>query len=69
MRVVVQSQIVRSIGFAAAERLLEIEFQNGWVYQYDDVPAAVYRALMAAESHGRYLHRHIVDQFPTRRIS
>ncbi len=41
---------------------LEIEFTNGAVYQYFDVPPDVYRGLMAAESHGRYFHQHVRDK-------
>jgi len=68
LRQVVSSQIIHSIGYDSASRRLEIQFQNGWTYQYDDVPETVYRSLMTAPSHGRYLKRHIVDQFVTRRI-
>lgn len=34
---------------------LEVEFKNGAVYQYYDVPQSIYEGLMAADSHGRYL--------------
>lgn len=62
-----QSQIIRSVGYDSESRLLEVEFNNGWLYEYDDVPAAVHQGLMRADSHGHYLHQNIVDKFVTRR--
>lgn len=69
LRQVVESQIVHSVGYDAESGTLEVQFRNGWIYRYDDVPEFVHRALLAAPSHGKYLKRHIVDVYPTRRIS
>lgn len=50
--------------------MLEIEFANGGVYEYTDVPAEVYRALMSANSKGNYFDRHIRSApYTCRRIS
>jgi hypothetical protein len=38
---------------------LEVELQDGTVYQYTDVPEATYQGLMAADSHGRYFNHHV----------
>lgn len=58
-RTPVRSSALRSVGYDQEQRVLEIEFTNGAVYQYFDVPPEVHRGLMAAESHGRYFHQHI----------
>lgn len=68
LRQVVESQIIHSVGYEKATGLLEVQFRNGWVYRYDDVPEAVHSELMKAPSHGRYLKRHIVDDYVTHRI-
>ena len=60
-RTPIRSSALRSIGYDQEQRVLEIEFTNGAVYQYFDVPREVYRGLMAAESHGRYFHQHVRD--------
>ncbi len=65
LRVVVASQIIASVGYDSQAGLLEVEFRNGWIYEYDDVPRDVHAALMAAPSHGRYLHQHVVDAYLT----
>jgi len=60
-RTPVRSSALRSVGYDQEQRVLEIEFTNGTVYQYFDVSPDVYRGLMAAESHGRYFHQHVRD--------
>lgn len=55
----VSSSNIASIGYDANSQTLEIEFLNGGVYQYFDVPQYVYDELMAAGSHGQYLARNI----------
>lgn len=57
----IQSEALRSVGYDAESRTLEIEFASGLVYQYFDVPEDVYEGLMAAPSHGEYFGRHIRD--------
>ena len=61
-RTPVRSSALRSVGYDQEQRALEIEFTSGAVYQYFDVPAEVYRGLMAAESHGRYFHQQVRDK-------
>lgn len=41
------------------QTLGEIEFLNGGIYQYFDVPDYVYDELMTAGSHGQYLAQNI----------
>jgi len=55
----VSSSNISSIGYDNTSETLEIEFNNGGVYQYFDVPERVYNDLMAADSHGGYLARNI----------
>ncbi|WP_320153962.1 KTSC domain-containing protein [uncultured Draconibacterium sp.] len=55
----VSSSNIASIGYDANSQTLEIEFLNGGVYQYFDVPQYVYEDLMNAGSHGQYLARNI----------
>lgn len=65
----VSSTNIRSVGYDSAMGTLEIEFQSGGVYQYSDVPEAVYSALMRASSKGRYLNDKIKDRYRCRKIS
>jgi len=50
----VQSSGLASIGYSKRRHILEIEFNNGAVYRYVDVPPSVHRDLISAESKTRY---------------
>jgi hypothetical protein len=64
----VKSSNIRSIGYEPETRTLEIEFNNGYIYQYFNVPESIYGALMSAQSHGTYFHQHIKDGYSYKRI-
>lgn len=55
----VVSSNLKSVGYDANSSTLEIEFHSGGIYRYADVPASEYRALMSADSKGRYFNAHI----------
>lgn len=55
----VSSSNIASIGYDESSETLEIEFLNGGLYQYFDVPQRVYEELIAADSHGKYLAANI----------
>jgi len=65
----VSSTDISSIGYDEAIRTLEIEFQNGGVYQYFGVPYEVYVGLMNSGSYGKYFHSNIKDVYSSQRIS
>lgn len=58
-RVPVTSSNVASIGYDSSTQTLEVEFNDGAIYQYFDVPEAVHDKLMLAASKGEFLHQHI----------
>lgn len=45
---------MRSIGYEASRKTLEIEFARGRVYEYYDVPRAIFDHLMKADSKGKF---------------
>lgn len=51
----VESSNIESIGYDSQNQTLEIEFLNGSIYQYFDVPEQIYEGIMQADSHGKYL--------------
>ena len=50
----VKSSGLASVGYSKRRHILEIEFNNGAVYRYVDVPPSMYRDLTSAESKTRY---------------
>lgn len=58
-RIPLSSSNVASVGYDPKTQTLEVEFQNGNVYQYFDVIQGVYDGLMSAESKGMFLNAQI----------
>ena len=56
----VQSSSIASVGYA--EGILEVEFLNGSVYRYHNVPMETYVGLMNDDSHGSYLNSNVKIQ-------
>jgi len=57
------SRSVASVGYDRNTLTLEVEFTNGTVYQYFDVPEAVYHELIHADSVGTYLNLSIKNSY------
>jgi len=55
----VQSSAIAKVGYSKRRHILEIEFVNGAVYRYFDVPASMYRDLVSAESKARFYDSNI----------
>lgn len=64
----VESSIIESVGYDADEEILEIEFKEGGIYRYREVPESVYRGLMSVDSHGTYHAEHIKHSYPFERV-
>ena len=59
----VDSSMINSVGYDTDERIMEVEFNSGEVYQYYDVPPEEYAGLMDAGSKGQYMHSNIIDMY------
>ena len=59
----VASSNIAAVGFYAEDLILEVEFLDGSVYHYFDVPEAVYEYFIAAPSKGKYHWRNIVGRY------
>ena len=62
-RTPVTSSNVARVGYDANTMTLEVEFQNGSVYQYFDVPEVEYQGLMTADSVGKHLNQNIKNNY------
>ena len=67
-RVPVDSGTVLSIGYDRVAFTLEIEFRNGHVYRYFDVPEAAHRLLVKATSIGGFVNTVIKPRFDCVRV-
>ncbi len=63
-----QSTNLQAADYNPLTATLVITFRSRAVYAYSRVPLATVYGLLRAESHGRYFHRHIRNEFPCRRL-
>jgi hypothetical protein len=63
-RTPVTSSNISSIGYDADSQILEIEFNNGSVYEYSGVPEGEHAGLMNADSKGTYFNANIKKRYP-----
>lgn len=63
-RTPVTSTNLCSVGYDPDSSTLEIEFNNGRLYQYSGVPAEEHQRLMSASSHGTYFNANIRNCYP-----
>lgn len=62
-RAQVESSQIAAIGYDPEAQVLEVEFKTGKVYQYFEVPAVEYSALVMAESVGRQFNKAIKGSY------
>lgn len=63
-RTSVTSSNISAIGYDSDNQILEIEFNNGSVYQYSGVPEYEFEGIMNAASKGTYLNSNIKNKYP-----
>lgn len=66
-RAKVKSSNIASIGYDPDAEVLEVEFKDGAVYQYDDVPKRLHLKLMKTKSPGKVLYAEIKGKFNSSR--
>ena len=59
----VSSANLSSVGFDKNTETLEVQFQNGSVFQYHNVPAETHKQLMQARSVGSFFSSNIKNTF------
>ncbi len=64
----IESSVLAEVGYDQKRRLLEVKLVSGAIYQYLDVPAREFMALLAAESRGRYYNTIIKPNYAYRRL-
>ena len=65
----VSSSNLHSVGYDADAQTLEIEFNDGSIYQYYRVPGQIHRGLLSADSKGSYFQRNIRSKYRYTKVS
>lgn len=64
----VRSSNLSSVGYDDVSAILRIEFVNGRVYDYKNVPEEIHLGLMQAASKGKFFSSKIRDRYRCSRI-
>jgi len=64
----VESSALAAVGYSPRLRALEIEFCDGLVYRYLEVPPILHRDLMAAESKARFYNKKVRGKYRSLRV-
>src|SRR5256714_2813939 len=65
----VESSMIQAVGYDPKTHILEVLFNSGQTYCYEDVPPEVHQELMTAESKGRYMRAAIIGVYPDYLVS
>jgi hypothetical protein len=63
-----KSTAILSAGYDAAAQELELEFQSGHVYRYENVPASVHDWLLRTRNKGGFVRRMITGRYVERAV-
>ncbi|MDQ3118113.1 MAG: KTSC domain-containing protein [Verrucomicrobiota bacterium] len=67
-REAVESSALSAVGYSRRLHALEIEFRDGLIYRYLEVPASTHRALMSAESKARFYNKQVRGKYRCLRV-
>lgn len=67
-RTPVSSSNLASAGYDESSEVMEVEFLDGSIYQYYNVPRSIYDALISAPSAGKFLASQVKGHFPYSRV-
>ncbi len=57
---------INAITYIESSSTLQIKFNRGDIYEYDNVPQRIFSSLLNADSHGEFFNQHIKDIYPYR---
>jgi hypothetical protein len=67
-RETVDSSALAAVGYSKRLRALEIEFHDGLIYRYLDVPGSIYTDMMHAESKAHFYNQNVRGKFHCLRV-
>lgn len=63
LRIRVKSSNIHSVGYDKLHKVLQVEFLNGSIYQFYDVPENIYKNILKADSKGKYFNCNVSGRF------
>ena len=65
----ISSSMISSVGYDEMEQTLEVEFSNGHIWQYMDVPEVAYSGMIESASIGKHFHQNIKNSFESVQVN
>ncbi|MDQ6939068.1 MAG: KTSC domain-containing protein [Verrucomicrobiota bacterium] len=67
-REAVESSAIRTVGYSRHLHALEIEFHDGLIYRYEEVPIPLFHGLVSSESKARFYNKNIRGKYHCVRV-
>lgn len=64
----IKSSNIKGSSYDTETKKLVVEFNNGFKYEYDDVPHQIYTKFRMAESQGKYFTSDIAKKFKYKKL-
>jgi len=64
----VKSSNIQEVGYDESTETMRVQFTNGSIYEYRNIPVIVNNDFMQASSLGAYLNRNIRNSYPYEKI-
>ena len=68
-RQLVTSSNLYAVGYDETDGTLQVEFHNGSIYEYYNVPDSDYQGLLDASSKGKYFYANIRNTYQDRQLT
>ena len=59
----IDSTAITLVGYDRTNRILRLQYTNGRIYDYPDVPPEIYRQLLNAESAGEFVNLEVKPNY------
>jgi hypothetical protein len=66
-RGIIESSFIKAVGHESG--ILEVEFRDGKLFRYKDVPHSVFQEFLSAKSAGEFFNRNILHKYEEEEIS
>jgi KTSC domain len=64
----VKSSSIASVGYERSTHRMEVQFTDGRIYRYQEVPYGIFEGFLEAYSKGRYYNEKVRDQYLGKQI-
>lgn len=68
-KILIQSSVIECLGYDSDHQLMEVEFSDGSIRRYYEVPPADYERHANSKSHGRHFVRRINEAYRSTEVN